>query len=244
MNSQQKILVVDDEPQLRKLLSIALEGPLYKILECENGKDAAGMLATHTADLVLLDLGLPDIDGKEVITSIRQWSQTPIIVCSVRNEDDEVIQALHLGANDYMTKPFNPEVLVARIAANLRNRSAAMHSQPELVNGKIRMDMVRHEVSIDDKIIPFTPKEFELLRYFLTHRGKMLTHKQILKEVWGVTHGEDTQYLRVYVSQLRDKIVSHMTPEDGNPIVTERGIGYRMEIVAPVEPDASESIAA
>lgn len=220
------ILIVEDEPPLRKLLTIALEGKNYKVIDCDSGKAAVRMAASTKPGLIILDLGLPDIDGKEVIQSVREWSQVPIIVCSVRSEDSEVIAALDLGANDYVTKPFNPDVLLARVQANLRKAITQQAGEPELVNGIIRMDLLRHEVFINGAKTVFTPKEYELLRYFMIHRGKMLTHKQILKDVWGPAHGEDMQYLRVYISQVREKIDGGDMPY----IMTEPGIGYRMEI--------------
>lgn len=223
------VLIIEDEPPIRKLLTITLEGKGYKAVDADEGRAGARLVASVKPELVLLDLGLPDMDGKEVIKIIREWSQVPIIVCSVRSDDSEVIAALELGANDYVTKPFNPEVLLARIHANLRKAVSQEAGEPELVNGHIRMDLVRHEVFLDDKKTVFTPKEYDLLRYFLMHRGKMLTHKQILKDVWGPAHADDMQYLRVYVSQLRDKIEKE--PSDPQYIVTEPGIGYRMEIL-------------
>lgn len=225
------ILIIEDEPPIRKLLTITLEGKGYKAIDAEEGRAGARLVASVKPELVLLDLGLPDVDGKEVIKTIREWSQVPIIVCSVRSDDSEVIAALELGANDYVTKPFNPEVLLARIHANLRKAAAQEAGEPELVNGHIRMDLVRHEVFLNDEKTVFTPKEYELLRYFLTHRGKMLTHKQILKDVWGPAHADDMQYLRVYVSQLREKIEKEAS--EPTYIITEPGIGYRMEIVRP-----------
>lgn len=221
------ILIVDDEPQIRKMLNIYLEASDYKVVESESGKQALRMSASLHPDLILLDLGLPDLDGKDVITSIREWSQTPIIVLTVRNDDHEVISALNLGADDYITKPFNADVLLARIEANLRKSVVKEAGEPEVVNGHIRMDLVRHEVYIHDKMVAFTPKEYELLRYLLVNRGKMLTHKQILKEVWGLAHSEDTQYLRVYIGQLRTKIEG--ASSDPKMIMTEAGVGYRME---------------
>ena len=184
-------------------------------------------------ELVVLDLGLPDLDGKDVIKSIREWSQVPIIVCSVRDDDDEIAEALNLGADDYVIKPFNPAVLMARINANLRKAATQEAGEPEIANGKIRMDLVRHEVFINDEKIAFTPKEYKLLRYFVVNRGKMLTHRQILKDVWGPAHGDDMQYLRVYVGQIREKIEADVnTPEY---IITEPGIGYRMEVIGRVK---------
>jgi two-component system KDP operon response regulator KdpE len=221
------VLIIEDEAPIRKLLSITLEGKGYKAVDADEGRAGARLVASVKPELVLLDLGLPDMDGKEVIKTIREWSQVPIIVCSVRSDDREVIEALELGANDYVTKPFNPEVLLARIHANLRKAVAQEAGEPELVNGDLRMDLVRHEVFLRNEKTVFTPKEYELLRYFMMHRGKMLTHKQILRDVWGPAHSDDMQYLRVYVSQLRDKIEADAsTPVY---IVTEPGIGYRME---------------
>ncbi|MFC3051467.1 response regulator transcription factor [Kordiimonas pumila] len=226
------ILIVDDEPQIRKLLKISLEANGLKPETAEKGREALRLVASLKPDLVLLDLGLPDMDGKDVISEIREWSQVPIIICSVRDADQEMLKAFALGADDYVTKPFNPDVLLARITANLRKAATAEAGEPELVNGRVKMDLVRHEVKVDGVKVDFTPKEYDLLRYFLVHRGKMLTHRQILHEVWGPAHGDDMQYLRVYVSQVREK----MEPDPNKPdyIITEPGIGYRMEVVEPV----------
>lgn len=224
------VLIVDDEPQIRKMLRIFLEASDFHIEESENAKQAIRMSASIKPELVLLDLGLPDLDGKEVITAIRTWSQLPIIVLSVRSDDGEVAEALNMGADDYVIKPFSADVLLARLQANLRKAVVKQAGEPELSNGPIRMDLVRHEVYVNGERTAFTPKEYELLRYFLIHRGKMLTHKQVLKDVWGPAHGDDTQYLRVYVGQIREKIEEN--PSQPLLIVTEPGIGYRMEAVA------------
>lgn len=229
MNARKNsILVVDDEPQIRKLLKITLEDEGYKVEDAENAAQAVRLSASTKPDLIILDLGLPDMDGKEVIDAVRDWSQTPIIVCSVRDGDDEIIAALGRGADDYVTKPFNPDILIARIEANLRKSATQEAGEPDLTNGRIHMDLVRHEVKIDGEKKEFTPKEYELLRYLMVHRGKMVTHKQLLKDVWGPAHGEDMQYLRVYISQLREKI--EPTPKEPCYVVTEPGIGYRMEM--------------
>ncbi|MDB2415049.1 response regulator transcription factor [Rickettsiales bacterium] len=228
-NKKNTILIVDDEPQIRKLLKITLESEGYKTEEAESGAQATRFASSVKPDLIILDLGLPDIDGKDVIDSVRSWSQTPILVCSVRNSDREIIEALGRGADDYVTKPFNPDVLLARIAANLRKAATEEAGSPVLENGHIIMDLVRHEVRVKDEKIFFTPKEYELLRYLMVNRGKMITHKQLLKDVWGPAHGEDMQYLRVYVSQLREKIEPN--PKYPIYVVTEPGIGYRMEII-------------
>ncbi len=222
------ILVVDDEPQIQKMLGILLDVQNYKIVECLTGKQAIRMTASVRPDLILLDLGLPDMDGKDVISAIREWSQAPIVVLSACALDDEIVSALNMGANDYVTKPFNVDVLLARMNVSLRSSAVRETGCAELSNGIIRMDLVRHEVFVDDALTPFTPKEYDLLRYFMVNRGKMLTHKEILKAVWGAAHAEDTTYLRVYIGQIREKIEA----DTARPrlIVTEAGIGYRMEV--------------
>lgn len=225
------ILIVDDEPQIRKMLSIYFDASDYKIEEAENGKQAIRMSASIKPDLIVLDLGLPDMDGKEVITAIREWSHVPIVVLTVRSGDEEVVSALNIGADDYIMKPFNADVLLARIQANLRKSTIKEMGEPELRNGPIRMDLIRHEVFINDEKVALTPKEYDLLRYFIANRGKMLTHKQLLKEIWGPAHSDDTQYLRVYIGQLRDKIEGKKP--DHRMIVTEPGVGYRMETMVP-----------
>lgn len=221
------ILVVDDEPQIQKMLSILLDVENYKIVEAITAKQAIRLCASIKPDLILLDLGLPDMDGKEVITVVREWSQVPIIILSACSLDDEIVAALNMGANDYVTKPFNVDVLLARINASLRSSAVRETGDSELCNGTIRMDLVRHEVFVNGVITAFTPKEYDLLRFFLVHRGKMLTHKEILKNVWGAAHAEDTTYLRVYIGQIREKIEA----DSAHPvfITTEPGIGYRME---------------
>jgi len=224
-----KILIVDDEAQIRKMLNIFLTAADFSVEESDSGKQAVRMSASIKPDIILLDLGLPDMDGKEVIASIREWSQVPIVVLSVRAFDEEVVAALDIGADDYVVKPFNAGVLVARIKANLRKAIVREGGEPELTNGHIKMDLIRHEVFLKGEKIALTPKEYELLRYFMVNRGRMLTHKQILNEIWGPAHGENTQYLRVYVGQVREKLEND--PANPQLIVTEPGVGYRMEIV-------------
>ncbi len=226
------ILVVDDEPQIQKMLGILLDVENYKIIESLTGKQAIRMAASVKPDLILLDLGLSDMDGKDVITAIREWSQMPIIVLSACSLDEEITIALNMGANDYVTKPFNVEVLLARINAALRSGAVRETGEPELCNGPIRMDLVRHEVFLNDVLTAFTPKEYDLLRFFIVNRGKMLTHKDILKAVWGAAHSDDTTYLRVYIGQIREKIEVN----SAHPllITTEPGIGYRMDICPSV----------
>lgn len=222
------ILVVDDEVQIRKMLNIFLDAENFKVEESECGKQAIRMSASVKPDLIILDMGLPDMDGKDVITGIRQWSHVPIIVLSVRAVDDEIAGALDAGADDYVIKPFSANVLIARIRANLRKSFIKELGQSELINGFLRMNLVRHEVFLKDEKLSLTPKEYELLRYFMINRGRMLTHRQILNDVWGPAHSNDTQYLRVYIGQVREKLGLN---SDNSPfIMTEPGIGYLMEM--------------
>ena len=221
------ILVVDDEPHIQKMLGILLDVENYKTVESLTGKQAIRMAASIKPSLILLDLGLPDMDGKEIISVIREWSQVPIVVLSACSLDEEIVAALNLGANDYVTKPFNVEVLLARINVALRCGMVREVGESVLSNGDIQMDLVRHEVSVRGDLMPFTPKEYDLLRYFMVNCGKMLTHKDILKAVWGAAHADDTTYLRVYVGQIREKIEGDTTRPQY--IITEPGIGYRME---------------
>ena len=222
-----RLLVVEDNAELSQQLRNALSESGFAVDVAADGEEGLHLGSTEPYDAVVLDLGLPDMDGKDVITSIREWSQVPIIVLSVCSLDQEIADALNRGANDYVTKPFNVEVLLARINASLRAAAVRDTGESELCNGTLRMDLVRHEVFVDGKLTPFTPKEYDLLRHFMIHRGKMLTHKDILKSVWGASHAEDTTYLRVYIGQIREKIEAQAS----QPVFikTEPGIGYRME---------------
>ncbi|MEZ0226071.1 MAG: response regulator transcription factor [Alphaproteobacteria bacterium] len=225
------LLVVDAEPQTRKMLDIVLDTANFTVEECLTGKEATRLSVSLKPDLILLDLNLPDMNGNDVITSVRSWSSVPIIVLTARSTSQDAVTALNLGADDYVTKPFNMSVLEARINANLRQSAIREVGEPDLTNGPLRMDLVRHQVYMDDKLVAFTPKEYDLLRYFMVHCGKMLTHKELLKEVWGNAHGEDTQYLRVFIGQIREKI--EVTASIPLMITTEQGIGYRMEFMGP-----------
>lgn len=224
------LLIADSDKTSSKMLSLFLDEVEYKLIDCTSGKQAVQLCVSVKPDLILLDPDLPDMNGPDLITKIREWSEIPIIIISANTDNESVISCLDTGASDYVFKPFNADVLKARINAALR--SAAVHEtgEPELVNGPLRMDLVRHEVFLNDQLLGFTPKEYNLLRYFMIHRGKMLPHKDILKEVWGEAHTEDTQYLRVFIGQIREKIETD--PAIPVRIVTEAGIGYRMEIAA------------
>ncbi len=248
-NKRSTILVIEDDPSIRKLHSITLENHDYKVITANDGHEGVRLVASTKPELIVLDLGLPDFDGKDVIRLIRDSSQAPIIVCTVRDSDSELIACLDEGADDYLTKPFNPDVLLARVHANLRKSVTQAAGQPELQNGDIHMDLIRHEVFFKGEKLSLTPKEYDLLRYFMINRGKMLTHPQILREVWGPAHSDDMQYLRVYISQLREKL------EGPNPettyIFTEPGIGYRMETMESAtsaahadEPEAAQAAGA
>lgn len=221
-------MIADPDQAIKKMLGLLLDETDFKLLDCATGKQAIQLCMSVKPDLVLLALDLPDIHGVEVIKALREWSEVPIIILSVHTDNESVILSLNTGANDYVFKPFNADVLTARINAALRSAVTHETGEPELVNGFLRIDLVRHEVFLADELVLFTPKEYNLLRYFMVHRGKMLSHREILKAVWGEAHGEDTQYLRVFVGQIREKI--EKDPTVPVRIVTEAGIGYRMEI--------------
>lgn len=229
MNKKKNVLLIADRDKTsQKMLSLFLDEAQFKLVDCATGKQAIQLCVSLHPDLVLLDPDLPDMDGVDIIKALREWSEVPIIIISKDTDNESVIACLNEGASDYVFKPFNADVLKARINAALR--SAAVHEtgEPELVNGPLRMDLVRHEVFLNNNLLDFTPKEYSLLRYFITHRGKMLSHREILKEVWGDAHAEDTQYLRVFIGQIREKI--ERDPSNPALIITEPGIGYRMEI--------------
>jgi len=222
------LLIADSEKKSQKMLSLFLDEAEFKLIDCGTGKQAIQLCVTVSPDLIMLDPDLPDMVGAELIIAIREWSQVPIIIISADTNNESVISCLNAGASDYVFKPFNADVLRARINAALRSAAVKETGEPELVNGPLRMDLVRHEVFLNDNLLAFTPKEYNLLRYFISNRGKMLPHREILKEVWGDAHAEETQYLRVFVGQIREKIESD--PSAPVMIITEPGIGYRMEI--------------
>lgn len=235
MNKKKNVLLIADTDQTtKKMLDLVLEGTAFKLVDCASGRQAIQLCVSIKPDLILLELNLPDMQGIDVIKALREWSEVPIIVISTYTDNDHVISSLNAGANDYVFKPFNTDVLKARINAALRSAIIHETGEPELSNGPLRMDLVRHEVFLDQELLAFTPKEYNLLRYFMTHSGKMLSHREILKAVWGDAHAEDTQYLRVFIGQIREKI--EKDPSIPVRIVTEAGIGYRMEIaeIAPL----------
>jgi two-component system, OmpR family, KDP operon response regulator KdpE len=226
MTGKTRVLVVDDEIAILRFLKPALEANDYEMVSSGTVAEALRRIAADAPDIVLLDLGLPDGDGKQVIQRAREWSDLPIIVLSAREREAEKIEALDLGADDYVNKPFQVGELMARMRTALRHRMLRQAQTPLLRVGEVEIDAVRHRVTRAGAEIKLTPKEFELLSFLARHAGRVLTHKQILTAVWGPAHTEDTQYLRVYVGQLRQKIEDK--PDDPQIVLTEPGIGYRV----------------
>ena len=224
---QPKILVIEDDPQIRKFLTITLTSHDYAIIPAETGGEGIRLATSVKPDAVLLDLGLPDMDGAEVIASLREWSKLPIIVLSVRNQEEEKVKAFDIGANDYVTKPFGTAELLARIRAALRDAIVAQAEETEITIGDLHIDLMKRVVSLRGERIKLSPKEFSLLKVLAMNAGKLLTHKHLMKEVWGEAYTEDNQYLRIYIAQLRQKL--EKDPARDQFIINEPGIGYRLE---------------
>lgn len=223
---KQRVLVVDDEAQIHRFLRPSLSANGFEVIEALTGEEAVRRAAADAPDLILLDLGLPDLDGKDVIRQIREWSETPIIVISARNREVEKIDALDLGADDYIDKPFAIGELMARLRAALRHKLRQAGEIPIFRSRGLTVDLVRRAVTLDEQPIHLSPKEYDLLRLLVQHAGRVVTHRQILAAVWGPAHVEDTQYLRVYIGQLRQKIEAD--PSSPSFVLTEPGIGYRL----------------
>lgn len=224
MNENQTILIIDDEIQIRRLLEITLSAGGYRIVLSANGKQGLIDAATHHPDLIILDLGLPDIDGQILLKKLKEWYNKPILVLSVRNSEEDIIMALDNGANDYLTKPFRSGELLARIRVAIRF-SLNKSEEPEIKLGVLSIDLVNHIVKKEDEVLKLTATEYALLILFAKNQGRVLTHQYILKEVWGYGYIEQTQYLRVFVTQLRKKI--EINPSKPIYLITESGIGYR-----------------
>ncbi len=222
----ERILVVDDEPQIVRFLKPSLGAAGYEVVTAATGGEALKLAATAAPDVILLDLGLPDIDGKDVIRQLRTWSRTPIIVLSARDRETEKIAALDLGADDYVNKPFGIGELLARVRTALRHAARQAGEQTTYTAGDVVIDVAAHLATLAGAPIKLTPKEFELLAMLVRNAGRVVTHRQILTEVWGPAHGTDTQYLRVFIGQLRQKLEDD--PAVPKLVVTEPGIGYRM----------------
>ncbi len=225
--TQAKILVIEDDPQIRKFLTITLTSHDYAVIPAESGNEGVRLATSIKPDAVLLDLGLPDMDGTDVIRSIREWSKMPIIVLSVRNAEEEKVKAFDLGANDYVTKPFSTAELLARIRAALRTAIIAQADETEVSIGDLRIDLMKHVVSLRGERIKLSPKEFNLLKVLAMNAGKLLTHKYLMQQVWGEAYSDDNQYLRIYIAQLRQKL--EQDPARDQFIINEPGIGYRLE---------------
>ena len=226
MSGRMRVLVVDDEPAILRFLTPALGANDYEVATAGTVAEALRRIATGAPDIVLLDLGLPDGDGKEVIAKAREWSDVPIIVLSARDREAEKIEALDLGADDFLNKPFGVGELMARMRTALRHRMQRHAETPLVRVAGIEIDNLRHRVTRHGADLKLSPREFELLLFLARHSGKVLTHKQILTAVWGPAHAGDTQYLRVYVGQLHRKLEAN--PAEPAITLTEPGIGYRL----------------
>jgi two-component system KDP operon response regulator KdpE len=222
-----KVLVVDDEDSIRRFLRVALSSQAYTVFEAASGQDALSNVVEHKPELVILDLGLPDIDGVEVTRLLREWTQIPIIILSVKGSESDKIAALDAGADDYLTKPFSVGELLARLRAALR-RAAEKSGEPVFTINSLKVDLSRRLVTIEDDEVQLTPNEYELLRLFVIHAGKVLTHRHLLREVWGAEYGDELHMLHVNISNLRRKI--ERDPARPQFIVTEPGVGYRLRI--------------
>lgn len=218
-------LVIDDELQIRRLLRVCLEGKGYRVSEAATGQEGITLAAQHPPDVVILDLGLPDIDGVTVLKRLREWTKVPVVVLSVRDREEDKIAALDNGADDYVTKPFGTGELLARL------RVAQRHAQSQTENavfrsGALEVDLAGRSVILNGKMVKLTATEYSLLRLFVQHAGKVLTHRQILREVWGPNYTDQTHYLRVYMTHLREKLEAE--PSSPTLLITEPGIGYRL----------------
>jgi two-component system, OmpR family, KDP operon response regulator KdpE len=229
MSHDPRVLVVDDEAAIHRFLTPALMANDYDVIKAMTAGEALKRIATDAPDIVVLDLGLPDMDGKEVISRVREWSDVPIIVLSARDREAEKIEALDRGADDFVNKPFGVGELMARLRAALRHRMYRKGETPAVKIQDVEIDTVRRRVLRKGDEVKLTPKEFDLLALLARHAGKVVTHKQLLTSVWGPAHEHDTQYLRVYVGQVRQKIEED--PASPGIILTESGVGYRLSDV-------------
>jgi two-component system KDP operon response regulator KdpE len=234
-----RVLIVDDEAGIRRFLGASLVAHGYSVREASTGEEALQVVPAFRPDLILLDLGLPGVDGKQVTSCLREWTRTPIIILSVQGEESAKIAALDSGADDYLTKPFGQGELLARIRAALR-RVGQPDSGPTFLTGELSVDLLGRAVRLGEKEIQLTPTEFSLLKAFVVHANKLLTHRQLVREVWGGAHYEDTQHLlRVNISNLRRKLEAD--PARPQYILTEPGVGYRLR-AEPVTPAAPSHV--
>ena len=218
-------LIIDDEPQIQRLITTVLEANGYRVVTASTGREGLATVAQRRHDLILLDLGLPDVSGIAVLKQIREWTQTPIVILTVHDSEPEKIEALDSGADDYVTKPFNSGELLARLRAAMRRADKGKIDEPVLKFGQLTINLAARLVTRENRAVKLTATEYALLRLFVQHAGKVLTHRQILREVWGPENEHKTEYLRVYVQRLRDKLEAD--PDSPVFFLTESGIGYR-----------------
>ncbi|MBN8592014.1 MAG: response regulator [Anaerolineae bacterium] len=221
------ILVIDDEVQIRRFLRISLEASGYHVIEAVTGGEGITRSAQHRPDIIILDLGLPDMDGLEVLRRLREWTATPVIILSVRDDDQGKVAALDTGADDYLTKPFSTDELLARIRVAIRHTQSEAQ-EPLFRCGDLTVDLARRLVTLRGETVKLTPTEYALLRLMIQHTGKVLTHQQILRAVWGPEYVHETHYLRVYFAQLRQKLEDN--PALPKMLITEPGVGYRLVV--------------
>ncbi len=230
MSTDQLVLVIEDEPQIRRFLRATLTTHDYRLIEAINAQEGLAQAATHNPALIILDLGLPDLDGLDVTRQIREWSSVPILVLSARGQEQDKIAALDAGADDYLTKPFGVGELLARMRVALRHVQQAVDASEEPIFevGELKVDLTRRQVSVAAEEVHLTPIEYNLLKTLVRHAGKVVTQTQLLKEVWGPAYSAESHYLRVYMSQLRRKI--EVDPARPRYLLTEPGVGYRLKI--------------
>lgn len=226
--SQPTILVIEDETPIRNFIQTTLSGAGYRVVDAETGKEGLTQAMAWNPDVVLLDLGLPDLDGLEVIQRLREWTSKPIIVLTARSQEHDKVTALDLGADDYLTKPFGIEELLARMRVALRRTARTEAGEPLFQIGDLRVDLEKRRVFIAGQEVHLSPTEYKLLGVLVRHAGKVITHRQLLKEVWGPLHAEEAQYLRVYMRQLRGKLEEN--PSRPRYLLTEIGVGYRLRV--------------
>lgn len=231
MNTTATLVIIEDEIQIRRFLRTTLASQGYQVIEAETGKQGLSDAALRKPDLIILDLGLPDMDGVDVVKNIRHWSDVPIIILSARSQDNDKISALDAGADDYLVKPFGAGELLARIRVALRHVSVTASSTPEgiFVVDALKVDLIHRKVTINDTEVHLTPIEYRLLTALIKHAGKVLTHQFLLKEVWGANYTERAHYLRIYMGTLRHKL--EQNPARPRFLLTEVGVGYRLAVV-------------
>lgn len=223
------ILLIEDDTQIRRFLRTTLTNSGYRLLEATSGQEGMRLVSTQHPDLIILDLGLPDVDGLDVTEQLRQWTSTPIIVLSARDKEGDKVQALDRGADDYLTKPFGTEELLARLRVSLRHRQQTLYVEtPVFSFANVRIDLEHRQVYVAETEVHLTPIEYKLLTILVRYAGKVVTQKQLLKEIWGPTYEKETHYLRIYMGQLRHKLEAD--PAQPRWLLTEPGVGYRLKV--------------